>query len=92
MRTSTRYGIGHVGGRSSIAFARLSLAAAIILLLLGAAPLQAQSIVDAQRVEFTPSADNNAFAPDGTAWAAFQCVDEPSCPRERMGVAARLER
>src|SRR5262249_8417362 len=66
MRTATRHGIGPVGRRSSIAFARLSSAAAITLLLFAAAPLHAQSIVDAQRVEFTPSADNNAFAPDGT--------------------------
>jgi hypothetical protein len=34
----------------------------------------------------------DAFAPDGTAWAAFHCVDEPSCPGERIGVAARLVR
>src|SRR5690349_14483200 len=66
MPTSTRHGIGPVWRRSSLAVARLSFAAATMLLLLAAAPLQAQSIIDAQRVEFTPSADNNAFASDGT--------------------------
>ncbi len=32
----------------------------------------------------------DAFAPDGTPWAGFHCVDEPACPGERVGVAARL--
>jgi Beta-propeller repeat len=32
----------------------------------------------------------DAIAPDGTPWAAFHCVDERSCPGERIGVAARL--
>jgi hypothetical protein len=31
-----------------------------------------------------------AFAPDGTPWAAFHCVEEPACPGDRIGVAARL--
>jgi hypothetical protein len=34
----------------------------------------------------------DAFAPDGTPWAGFQCVDERACPSERTGVAARLAR
>jgi hypothetical protein len=33
---------------------------------------------------------SDAFAPDGTPWAGFHCADEPACPRERIGVAARL--
>lgn len=33
---------------------------------------------------------SDAFAPDGTPWAAFHCVDESRCPNERIGVAARL--
>jgi hypothetical protein len=32
----------------------------------------------------------DAFAPDGTPWAAFHCLDEPPCPGQRIGVAARL--
>ena len=32
----------------------------------------------------------DAFAPDGTPWAAFHCVDEPACPSARIGVASRL--
>jgi hypothetical protein len=32
----------------------------------------------------------DAFGPDGTPWAAFHCLDEPSCPSGRIGVAARL--
>ena len=31
-----------------------------------------------------------SFAPDGTPWAAFHCADEPACPGDRIGVAARL--
>jgi hypothetical protein len=31
-----------------------------------------------------------AFAPDGSPWAAFHCVDEPACPGKRIGVATRL--
>lgn len=33
-----------------------------------------------------------AFGPDGTPWAGFHCADEPACPGERIGVAARLAR
>ncbi len=43
----------------------VSLAAAVALLL-NAAPVRAQSIVDAQRAEFSPSPDNDAIASDGT--------------------------
>jgi hypothetical protein len=32
----------------------------------------------------------DAFGPDGTPWAAFQCAYERACPGERVGVAARL--
>jgi hypothetical protein len=32
----------------------------------------------------------DAFGPDGTPWAAFHCVDEPSCPGKRVGVVGRL--
>lgn len=32
----------------------------------------------------------DAFGPDGTAWAAFHCADEPSCPGTRIGVVGRL--
>ena len=32
----------------------------------------------------------DAFGPDSTPWAAFHCLDEPSCPNGRIGVAARL--
>jgi hypothetical protein len=32
----------------------------------------------------------DAFGPDGTPWAAFHCLDEPSCPSGRIAVAARL--
>lgn len=42
------------------------LLAAFVLTLMHAAPLHAQSIFDAQRVEFTPSADNNTLGGDGT--------------------------
>src|SRR5262249_59405916 len=64
VRRSTRDGIGPVRRRTFFTFARHALAATILLSL--ASPLQAQSIVDAQRVEFSPSSDNNALAPDGT--------------------------
>src|SRR5947207_668026 len=45
---------------------RISLFAAFTLTLLIAAPLHAQSIFDAQRVEFTPSPDNSTVGSDGT--------------------------
>jgi len=32
----------------------------------------------------------DAFSLDGTPWAAFHCLDEPSCPSGRIGVAAWL--
>ena len=32
----------------------------------------------------------DAFGLDGTPWAAFHCLDEPSCPSGRVGVAAWL--
>ena len=32
----------------------------------------------------------DAFGPDGTPWAGFQCLDEPACPGARVGVVARL--
>lgn len=41
-------------------------AAAAVLLMLTASPLQAQSIVDGHRVEFLPSTDNNTVGTDGT--------------------------
>ena len=35
---------------------------------------------------------SDAFGPDGTPWAAFHCLDEPTCPGARVGVVARLAR
>lgn len=50
----------------SQSFIRATLFTALSLVLLNAAPLRAQNIFDAQRVEFTPSSDNNTNGTDGT--------------------------
>jgi hypothetical protein len=52
-----------VRSRSSV---RRVLIGVFVLTLVHATRLHAQSILDAQRVQFTPSADNNTLGGDGT--------------------------